>query len=143
MLLPVGCLPGGQKNKLEGDGEDEMEWKKPEALELSLACEISSYANAELSVSGATHSRQVDQRTNTMRVIAGSFVLAALLFSGKPARADGDVGQGKKVYETQCASCHSTDVGGQGFGPTLAGVVGRKSGTVAGYQYTSAMTNAG
>ena len=78
-----------------------------------------------------------------MRVIAGSFVLAALLFSGKPARADGDVGQGKKVYETQCASCHSTDVGGQGFGPTLAGVVGRKSGTVAGYQYTSAMTNAG
>jgi alcohol dehydrogenase (cytochrome c) len=136
-------LPGGQKNKLEGDGEDEMEWKKPEALELSLACEISSYANAELSVSGATHSRQVDQRTNTMRVIAGSFVLAALLFSGKPARADGDVGQGKKVYETQCASCHSTDVGGQGFGPTLAGVVGRKSGTVAGYQYTSAMTNAG
>ena len=25
-----------------------MEWEKPEAIEISLACEISSYANAEL-----------------------------------------------------------------------------------------------
>jgi coenzyme PQQ precursor peptide PqqA len=26
-----------------------MEWEKPEFVEISLACEISSYANAELS----------------------------------------------------------------------------------------------
>jgi len=26
-----------------------MEWEKPESIEISLACEISSYANAELS----------------------------------------------------------------------------------------------
>jgi hypothetical protein len=26
-----------------------MEWEKPESVEISLACEISSYANAELS----------------------------------------------------------------------------------------------
>lgn len=25
-----------------------MEWEKPECVEISLACEISSYANAEL-----------------------------------------------------------------------------------------------
>ncbi len=25
-----------------------MEWEKPEAVEISLACEISSYANADL-----------------------------------------------------------------------------------------------
>jgi coenzyme PQQ precursor peptide PqqA len=30
-----------------------MEWEKPEFAEISLACEISSYANAELSVSPA------------------------------------------------------------------------------------------
>jgi hypothetical protein len=30
-----------------------MEWEKPESIEISLACEISSYANAELSVSPA------------------------------------------------------------------------------------------
>lgn len=27
-----------------------MSWEKPESIELSLACEIGSYANAELSV---------------------------------------------------------------------------------------------
>lgn len=30
-----------------------MEWEKPEFVEVSLACEISSYANAELSESPA------------------------------------------------------------------------------------------
>jgi coenzyme PQQ precursor peptide PqqA len=30
-----------------------MEWEKPEFVEISLACEISSYANAELSESPA------------------------------------------------------------------------------------------
>jgi hypothetical protein len=28
-----------------------MEWEKPESVEVSLACEISSYANAELAES--------------------------------------------------------------------------------------------
>ena len=28
-----------------------MEWETPESMEISLACEISGYANAELSVS--------------------------------------------------------------------------------------------
>ena len=28
-----------------------MEWEKPESIEISLACEIGSYANAELSIS--------------------------------------------------------------------------------------------
>jgi coenzyme PQQ precursor peptide PqqA len=28
--------------------EDTMEWEKPEFVEVSLACEISGYANAEL-----------------------------------------------------------------------------------------------
>jgi coenzyme PQQ precursor peptide PqqA len=30
-----------------------MQWEKPEFVEISLACEISSYANAELSESPA------------------------------------------------------------------------------------------
>lgn len=31
-----------------------MQWETPEFTEISLACEISSYANAELSAPGAT-----------------------------------------------------------------------------------------
>jgi len=41
-----------QKNKLNDSiftRRTAMEWEKPEFVEISLACEISSYANAELS----------------------------------------------------------------------------------------------
>jgi cytochrome c len=43
---------------------------------------------------------------------------------------------------TACAVCHSTD-GSEGTGPTLKGVVGRTSGTVAGFRYSRAMKSAG
>lgn len=33
----------------------------------------------------------------------------------------------------QCASGHTTTAGSQGFGPSLAGVVGRPAGSVAGF----------
>jgi coenzyme PQQ precursor peptide PqqA len=39
-----------------------MEWEKPEFVEISLACEISSYANAELSESpGQPAARAIDE----------------------------------------------------------------------------------
>ena len=37
-----------------------------------------------------------------------------------------------------CAVCHSTD-GSEGTGPTLKGVVGRTSGSAAGFRYSRAM----
>jgi cytochrome c len=42
---------------------------------------------------------------------------------------------------TPCAVCHSVD-GSNGTGPTLQGIIGRKSGTVAGYRYSRAMKSA-
>jgi cytochrome c len=41
----------------------------------------------------------------------------------------------------QCAVCHSVD-GSNGTGPTLQGIVGRKSGTVPGFRYSRAMKSA-
>jgi coenzyme PQQ precursor peptide PqqA len=41
-----------------------MEWKKPEFIEISLACEISSYANAELGESTAEAERVRDPEPN-------------------------------------------------------------------------------
>ena len=35
-----------------------------------------------------------------------------------------------------CAVCHSVKAGANGVGPSLAGVVGRKSGVAAGYAYS-------
>src|SRR5262249_26867654 len=70
------------------------------------------------------------------------FVLAALLLSGTQAFAQGDATAGKTVFENQCASCHSAEPGKQGFGPSLAGLINRQSGTLPGFTFTPAMTNA-
>ena len=78
-----------------------------------------------------------------MRNLAVWLALGAALLSGKHAYAAGDAAAGKTVFENQCASCHATTVGSQGFGPSLAGVVGRHAGSVAGFNYSPAMANAG
>jgi alcohol dehydrogenase (cytochrome c) len=74
-----------------------------------------------------------------MRHTAGWFVFGAVLLSGSEARADGDAAAGKTVFENQCSVCHSAAPGGQGFGPSLAGVIDRKAGTLTGFNYTPAM----
>lgn len=54
------------------------------------------------------------------------------------AYAQGDAAAGEKVF-AHCAPCHSIKPGENKFGPSLAGVFGRKSGTEPGYNYSSAM----
>lgn len=59
------------------------------------------------------------------------------------SRGEGpDVAAGKVAFGKTCAACHSVTPGGTGIGPSLAGVVGRKAGTLAGYAYSPAMSNA-
>lgn len=77
-----------------------------------------------------------------MRGKSSWFVLAALLLSSTQALAQGNVTAGKTVFENQCASCHSAEPGKQGFGPSLAGLMGRQSGTEPGFNFTPAMVNA-
>jgi cytochrome c2 len=43
----------------------------------------------------------------------------------------------------QCAACHSTERGEHGIGPSLAGVFGRRAGTVAGFTFSEAMKDSG
>ena len=59
------------------------------------------------------------------------------------AYAQGDAAAGKTVFENQCSNCHTAVVGKNGFGPSLAGVLERRSGGLPGYKYSDAMTNAG
>jgi cytochrome c len=54
------------------------------------------------------------------------------------AYAQGDAAAGEKVF-AHCAPCHSNKPRENKFGPSLAGVFGRKSGTESGYNYSPAM----
>lgn len=59
-----------------------------------------------------------------------------------PAAPAGNAANGAKLF-AQCKICHSTDAGKNGLGPSLRGVAGRKSATVAGFTYSTAMKSAG
>jgi cytochrome c len=53
-----------------------------------------------------------------------------------------DVAAGEKVFAL-CRSCHVLDDGVNRVGPSLYNVVGRKSGSVAGFSYSDANKNSG
>ena len=72
-----------------------------------------------------------------------SIALAAMLTFGASAGAQESVAEGKQAFETQCASCHTVKPGVNGFGPSLAGVVGRGAGKAPGFKYTAAMSSSG
>jgi cytochrome c oxidase assembly protein Cox11/cytochrome c2 len=49
--------------------------------------------------------------------------------------------RGHQLFAERCAGCHTA--GGNGAGPMLAGVVGRRAGSVPGYDYSPALRAAG
>ncbi|MCA3255270.1 MAG: cytochrome c family protein [Alphaproteobacteria bacterium] len=61
--------------------------------------------------------------------------------SATPSLAQ-DAKAGEKAFVV-CKACHSVTVGQNRVGPSLAGVVGRKSGTYAKFNYSAAMKSKG
>ena len=74
-----------------------------------------------------------------------SLVAAALfvLNTGFVLAADGDAALGEKVF-LKCKACHQVGEGAKNaVGPVLNGLIGRKTGTVEGYNYSDANKNSG
>lgn len=69
-----------------------------------------------------------------------ALALAAFWVAVPPAQAQ-DVNAGRKVFNDNCAVCHSVKPGQGSVGPNLHGVFGRLAGTVPKYAYTSALAN--
>jgi cytochrome c len=67
-------------------------------------------------------------------------VALALLGATASARAD-EPGEG--IFKRFCMVCHTTEAGKNKIGPSLAGIVGRKAGSVPGFNYTDANKNSG
>ncbi len=62
----------------------------------------------------------------------------ALLLAPTAGQASGDVAKGKTVF-ARCAACHAIAAGQKRLGPSLAGIVGRKAGKEANFNYSPAM----
>ena len=69
-------------------------------------------------------------------------VSVAVAFSASVAQAQ-DAANGEKVF-AQCRACHQTGpTAKNAVGPILNGVIGRKAGSVEGYNYSPANKNSG
>ncbi|MSP02639.1 MAG: cytochrome c family protein [Acetobacteraceae bacterium] len=62
--------------------------------------------------------------------------LIACVWPGSLQAADPAAGQ--SVFKTQCGACHSVVQGKNMVGPSLFGLLGRKSGIVEGFRYSTA-----
>ncbi len=70
-----------------------------------------------------------------LAIAAASSMLIALPAHAQNAEA------GQKAFKQQCGLCHDVAAGKNRVGPSLFGVVGRKSGSVEGFHYSEANKN--
>jgi cytochrome c len=75
-------------------------------------------------------------------LIALMFAVASGLVSTTPAKAQ-NADNGKTVFRQICSICHEVAAGKNRVGPSLFGVVGRKTGAGEGFRYSDANKNAG
>ena len=73
-------------------------------------------------------------------------LVASMTTLTSQAVAEGDAAKGEKLFKgfLRCNNCHSLEPGVTKVGPTLAGIIARKAGSVKGFnQYSEAMVNSG
>ncbi len=81
-----------------------------------------------------------DVRLFTRQMLCALGAVVAPLAIAPAHAADPDAG--KATFRSQCAICHSDQPGANKIGPTLFGLIGRKTGGVAGYAYSVGNQNA-
>ncbi len=76
--------------------------------------------------------------------VFGLLVAGAALVASAGVAAAQDAAAGEKVFLAKCKVCHMPPEAAKNLvGPSLAGVVGRKAGTVPGYHYSEANEKSG
>jgi cytochrome c len=72
-------------------------------------------------------------------VVAVALLLSASLSEAASAAEDAS---GEQLFNNNCRTCHSWKEGDNRLGPTLHGVVGRKSGSIQGFNYSQSLKQA-
>lgn len=75
-------------------------------------------------------------RLRSLRILP----VVAIALAETHAAAGPDAGRGELLYEQRCGACHGLDA--DRVGPHHRGVVGRRAGSVAGYDYSPALRQA-
>ncbi|MFI5395586.1 MAG: c-type cytochrome [Candidatus Binatia bacterium] len=75
---------------------------------------------------------------NAKRFVTSLLVLLAAGLIGS-ATAPAETTAGEAVFKSRCANCHTLTGGLSTIAPDLTGVVGRKAGSLKGYQYSAAL----
>lgn len=74
-----------------------------------------------------------------MRVLFGIASLAFIASIGASGAMAADAAAGKTSFNQKCGVCHAVEAGKNKIGPSLHGVVGRKAGSLEGFNYSPAM----
>ena len=82
------------------------------------------------------------RRPGLFHVRSASSAMVGVVLGFSSAVAEGDAAAGKQAFATTCGVCHSTEPGVNKIGPSLAGIVGSKSGAVPGYNFSPALKDA-
>ena len=86
-------------------------------------------------------SRSEDHRGRWLHGVALASLLLGWAAASPVARA-GDAAAGADVFKSECAECHTVKEGRNKKGPSLFGIVGRQSGSIADYNYSDALKQA-
>jgi cytochrome c len=78
----------------------------------------------------------VENKRRTFRMRRAG--IAGLLLAGSATAAPAaDPAAGQQIFKAQCSICHAVEAGQNRIGPTLFGVIGRRPGSVPGFNYTA------
>jgi cytochrome c len=78
-----------------------------------------------------------------MHILALAMIVAFWIAAADAAFAADEPKGGQEAFNNSCRTCHSSKEGDNRLGPDLHGVIGRKAGSVQGYNYSQSMKNSG
>jgi cytochrome c len=84
----------------------------------------------------------LDARVRRPIMVVALWIVAITIISVLSTRALAEE-PSESVFKKNCAICHTLEPGKNKIGPSLAGVVGRKAGSVPGFAYSDANKKSG